>query len=96
MTYFNGNRTNWGWGNTTTILGYTTRFSPLSEDQIRKSEKFFSGLGVQQSVAGFTIKLSRKVSVYIFDYFIPSGLFVVVSWVSLVIPPDAIPGYLIK
>ena len=29
---------------------------------------------------------------YVFNYYIPSGLFVVVSWVSLIIPPDAIPG----
>ncbi len=29
---------------------------------------------------------------YFFNYFIPAGLFVVVSWVSFVIPPDSIPG----
>ena len=29
---------------------------------------------------------------YIFNYFIPSGLFVMISWVSFVIPPDSVPG----
>lgn len=29
---------------------------------------------------------------YFYNYFIPSGLFVVVSWVSFVIPPDSVPG----
>ncbi len=39
-----------------------------------------------------TLSPCRQISVYVFNYYIPSGLFVVVSWVSLVIPPDAIPG----
>ena len=29
---------------------------------------------------------------YFFNYFIPSGLFVGVSWVSNIIPPDSFPG----
>ncbi|CAB4069229.1 unnamed protein product [Lepeophtheirus salmonis] len=40
----------------------------------------------------FDIKLSRNSKSYVINYFIPSGLFVVVSWMSLVIPPDSIPG----
>jgi hypothetical protein len=32
------------------------------------------------------------VNYYFYNYFIPSGLFVVVSWVSFVIPPDSVPG----
>lgn len=35
---------------------------------------------------------SFQVNYYIFNYFIPSGLFVIVSWVSFVIPPDSVPG----
>lgn len=35
---------------------------------------------------------SSKVNYYIFNYFIPSGLFVMVSWVSFAIPPDSVPG----
>lgn len=33
-----------------------------------------------------------QVNYYIFNYFVPSGLFVAVSWVSFIIPPESIPG----
>ena len=33
-----------------------------------------------------------QVNYYFYNYFVPSGLFVVVSWVSFVIPPDSVPG----
>ena len=31
---------------------------------------------------------------YIITYYLPSGLFVVVSWISFLIPPDIVPGML--
>ena len=31
---------------------------------------------------------------YIITYYLPSGLFVVVSWISFLIPPDIVPGQL--
>ena len=36
--------------------------------------------------------LQRHVSHYIITYYLPSGLFVVVSWISFLVPPDVIPG----
>ena len=45
------------------------------------------------SVAGFRIVIDRKVSHYIITYYIPSGLFVVVSWASFLIPCDDIQVY---
>jgi len=44
------------------------------------------------SVAGFEMVLNRHVSHYLITYYLPSGLFVVVSWISFVVPPDIIPG----
>jgi len=44
------------------------------------------------SVAGFKMTLHRHVSHYLITYYLPSGLFVVVSWISFVVPPDVIPG----
>ena len=44
------------------------------------------------SVAGFRVEMERKVSHYIITYYIPSGLFVVVSWASFLIPCDDIQG----
>ena len=39
-------------------------------------------------------KLERHFMSYIITYYLPSGLFVVVSWISFLIPPDIVPGKL--
>merc|ERR1719225_1377973 len=44
------------------------------------------------SLAGFEMVLQRYVSTYIITYYLPSGLFVIVSWISFLIPMDVIPG----
>ena len=38
------------------------------------------------------MKLKRHLLKYLIIYYLPSGLFVVVSWVSFLIPPDVVPG----
>ena len=40
----------------------------------------------------FLQNLERHVMSYIITYYLPSGLFVVVSWISFLIPPDIVPG----
>ena len=50
---------------------------------------FFVG---NHSLAGFQIKLKRKVYHYIITFYLPSGMFVMVSWISFLIPPDNVPG----
>ena len=40
----------------------------------------------------FLQNLSRHVMSYIITYYLPSGLFVLVSWISFLIPPDIVPG----
>ena len=42
----------------------------------------------------FIQNLERHVMSYIITYYLPSGLFVVVSWISFLIPPDIVPGVL--
>ena len=44
------------------------------------------------SVAGFELTLSRKTMHYIITCYLPSGMFVVVSWISFLVPPDIVPG----
>jgi len=44
------------------------------------------------SLSGFEMVLTRYVSTYIITYYLPSGLFVIVSWISFLIPMDVIPG----
>merc|ERR1719288_123033 len=61
--------------------------------QLAGPDRIFEGgsLG-NYSLAGFEMILHRHVSHYIINYYLPSGLFVVVSWISFVVPPDVIPG----
>ena len=38
------------------------------------------------------LKLSRRLSLHITQTFIPSSMFVLISWLSLFIPPELVPG----
>merc|ERR1719266_290749 len=44
------------------------------------------------SVTGFELILKRRMSHYMITYYLPSSLFVVVSWTSFLIPSDDIQG----
>jgi len=69
-------------------LDYDIEIKPLSpEDAILD----YGPLG-NFSLAGFEMVLTRYVSTYIITYYLPSGLFVIVSWISFLIPMDVIPG----
>ena len=43
-------------------------------------DSHYMALGMNYSVAGFEMVLTRKISFYVVTYYLPSGLFVVVSW----------------
>ena len=52
----------------------------------RKKRTFYEDdpeLRHSQSFAGFEVHLKRKPNKYLQNYFVPSGLLVVISWVSL-------------
>ena len=44
------------------------------------------------SVIGFKIKFTRLSKMYILTYYLPSLLFVIISWISFFIPPTAYPA----
>ena len=46
------------------------------------------------STAGFKLTLTRNYSKYIISYYLPSFLFVAISWISFLIPPEVVPGRL--
>ena len=69
------------------ILDYRIHFKALKPE-----DTHYMAIGMNYSTAGFEIILSRKMSFYIITYYLPSGLFVVVSWISFLIPPDIVPG----
>jgi len=60
-----------------TILDYSVEILPLDEKDIfilRDGHKNYS-------VSGFEMRLSRHSLKYFLNYYLPSGLFVMVSWV---------------
>ena len=60
------------------VLDYEVTIKPLKDkDQIQ----FWAGTGTNFSIAGLEMKLERNTMKYIIQYYIPSGLFVMVSWV---------------
>nr|XP_040571567.1 glycine receptor subunit alpha-2-like isoform X2 [Lepeophtheirus salmonis] len=44
------------------------------------------------SQTGFKIKLNRRRTPVLLQTYLPSGLFVVVSWISFIVPPEVVPG----
>ncbi|XP_023346796.1 glycine receptor subunit alpha-2 isoform X1 [Eurytemora carolleeae] len=75
-------------GRNTIALDYDIEIEPLQPlDMILD----YGNLG-NFSLSGFEMVLTRYVSTYIITYYLPSGLFVIVSWISFLIPMDVIPG----
>ena len=65
----------------TVLLEYDIGIKPLKE----KDTVFrWPAIGSNYSLAGFEIHLTRHVKEYIIDYYLTSGLFVIVSWVRKV------------
>jgi len=44
------------------------------------------------SLTGFNVDITRHYSKYLIVYYLPSGLFVLVSWTSFIIPPEVVAG----
>jgi len=89
MTFTQSNKVN-GYVKTknSVVLDYAVEIIPLEgADRILS----YGELG-NFSVAGFEMVLQRHISHYLITYYLPSGLFVVVSWISFVVPPEVIPG----
>ena len=55
------------------------------------STKFYFLIGVYPGVI-MTVLLRRKISYHLLQTYLPSGLFVIVAWLSLFLPPQSIPG----
>ena len=47
------------------------------------------------SVYGLEIHLSRCVSPYLLNVYLPTAIFVVMSWVSFLIPTDVVPARIV-
>ncbi|XP_040576873.1 glutamate-gated chloride channel subunit beta [Lepeophtheirus salmonis] len=71
-----------------TILDYS-----MSMDLLREEDRIleYGALG-NYSITGIEINFIRHKLKYLYVYYLPSGLFVVVSWASFLIPPEIVPG----
>ena len=69
-----------------TILDFEAELEP-----IHKHNLIFPN-GHNFSMVGFRIALDRHSQKYFINYYVPSGIFVLASWVSFLIPPDVVPG----
>jgi len=70
-----------------TILDYQ-----VEAKQLRETDRIYLYQGTNYSVTGVEMKLKRNMQKYLYIYYLPSGLFVVVSWVGFLIPPEVVPG----
>ncbi len=92
-TYWNGCLDFYrGRATTTTILPYYLTISDLPQERKMRPYQHFTGHNLTYSFAGFKLGLRRKATSFILNYYLPSGLFVMVSWTSYVIPIEATPG----
>jgi len=70
-----------------TILDYLVTVKNLAEE-----DRIVLYAGANYSVTGIEMRLTRHILKYLYIYYLPSGLFVVVSWVGFLIPPEVVPG----
>ena len=61
-----------------TVLDYELDIKPLKKEDL---QWYWEGTKSNYSLAGFEMKFHRYVAKYLLQYYLPSGLFVVTSWV---------------
>ena len=60
------------------VLDYDISIFDLSEENQNHQHPVYGNY----TLTGFEMKMQRKISKYIINYYIPSGIFVIVSWVG--------------
>ena len=64
----------------------------LHAEDTKNELHFCPSFAGNYSVTGFEMVLTRRMSHYMITYYLPSSLFVVVSWTSFLIPSEDIQG----
>ena len=72
------------------IRGYTLTVDYLKGDDTLGPS--YSTKGVSFSVVGLKIDLVSKYKQYIYNYFVPTTMFTMTSWVSYLLPPTSYPA----
>ena len=60
-----------------------------------KKRNLFISFAGNYSVYGLEIRLARCVSPYLLNVYLPTAIFVVMSWVSFLIPTDVVPARIV-
>jgi len=63
--------------------------------KLPKHKTVFAGSSSNYSVYGFEIRLSRSLGPFILSIYLPSAMFVMMSWVSFFVPPDVVPARIV-
>merc|ERR1719397_1492841 len=71
-------------------LPFNVDILPLPE-----TKRIVIGSSSNYSAYGFEILLSRSLGPFILSVYLPSGMFVIMSWVSFFIPPDVVPARIV-
>eukprot|EP00090_Calanus_glacialis_P009961 TRINITY_DN18345_c0_g1_i1.p1 TRINITY_DN18345_c0_g1~~TRINITY_DN18345_c0_g1_i1.p1 ORF type:complete len:466 (-),score=107.54 TRINITY_DN18345_c0_g1_i1:448-1845(-) len=64
-------------------------------NKLPKYKTVFTGSSSNYSVYGFEIRLSRSLGPFILSIYLPSAMFVMMSWVSFFVPPDIVPARIV-
>ena len=57
--------------------------------------KLLNILAGNYSVYGFEMQLSRSLGPFILSIYLPSAMFVTMSWVAFFVPPDIVPARIV-
>ena len=79
-------------GRHTMIISFHIIFVSLSQSLRNTPSHLLSHISGNYSVTGFELTLRRKMAFYIITYYFPTGMFVIVSWISFLVPPESVPG----
>ena len=60
-----------------------------------RQKTVFRGSSSNYSVYGFEMRLSRSLGSFILSVYLPSAMFVMMSWVAFFIPPDIVPARIV-
>merc|ERR1719397_1026568 len=71
-------------------LPFNVDILPLPE-----TKRIVIGSSSNYSAYGFEILLSRSLGPFLLSVYLPSGMFVVMSWVSFFVPPDVVPARIV-
>jgi len=64
-------------------------------NDLPEHKTIFTGSSSNYSVYGFEIQLSRSLGPFLLSIYLPSAMFVTMSWFSFFIPPDIVPARIV-